>query len=69
MFPAASYQYVLYGMGFRMAPEARGRALRDADAARDALDRTAGIKAKLARQMPSNRDLLNKLAQYRFQAI
>lgn len=69
MFPAASYQYVLYGMGFRMAPEARGRALRDVEAARDALDRTAGIKAKLARQMPSNRDLLNRLAQYRFQAI
>jgi hypothetical protein len=69
MFPAASYQYVLYGMGFRMDPRAQTRALRDPDAAQDAFERNAMMKRKLARTMPTNRGLLDKLAEYRFQAI
>lgn len=70
MFPAASYQYVLYGMGFRMDPQAQARAaLRDPDAAQDAFERNAMMKRKLAGTMPTNRGLLNKLAEYRFQAI
>ncbi|MCO6763561.1 tryptophan 7-halogenase, partial [Streptomyces sp. EL5] len=36
MFPAASYQYVLFGMGFRMDPARLGWALRDRDAADEA---------------------------------
>jgi hypothetical protein len=40
MFPAASYQYVLYGMGFRTCPRAGQLARRDQ--AEDALAHTAG---------------------------
>lgn len=69
MFPAASYQYVLYGMGFRTDPHFQARDLRDPHAARDAFDRNAAIKHKLTTTMPTNRDLLNKLAQYRFQTV
>ncbi|MFX5801246.1 tryptophan 7-halogenase, partial [Acinetobacter baumannii] len=39
MFPAASYQYVLYGMGFRTAP--RNASLAASDAAHDAFERNA----------------------------
>jgi tryptophan 7-halogenase len=69
MFPAASYQYVLYGMGFRLDPQAQARALRDPDVAQDAFERNAMIKRQLATALPTNRGLLNKLADYRFQAI
>ena len=64
MFPAASYQYVLYGMGFRTRP--RPGRLANAEAAQDAFDRTAALKRKLTATMPSNRALLTRLAQYRF---
>ena len=64
MFPAASYQYVLYGMGFRTRPRAGQLARRDQ--AEDALAHTAGMKQKLARMMPTNRALLSTLAQHRF---
>ena len=67
MFPAASYQYVLYGMGFRTRSRPRGPA---GDlAAADAIERNAQIKRKLAGALPTNRALLNKLAEFRFQPV
>lgn len=69
MFPAASYQYVLFGMGFRMDQARLGWALRDPDAASDAFARNAAIKQQLAGVLPTNRDLLNRLAEHRFQPI
>ncbi|NKJ44761.1 tryptophan halogenase family protein [Novosphingobium sp. SG720] len=67
MFPAASYQYVLYGMGFRTRPRAGQLAQRDA--AEDAFTRTAAMKRKLTGMMPTNRALLGKLAQHRFPTL
>ncbi|MFK5065502.1 hypothetical protein, partial [Klebsiella pneumoniae] len=67
MFPAASYQYVLYGMGFRTAP--RNASLAASDAAHDAFERNAAMKRRLAAAMPTNRALLDKLAHYRFQPV
>ncbi len=64
MFPAASYQYVLYGMGFRTRP--RTGQLAQRDIADDAFARTAAMKRKLGQMMPTNRALLDKLAQHRF---
>jgi len=69
MFPAASYQYVLYGMGFRMDPQFAARALLDPDGARDAFHRAEMTKRKLGGMMPTNRQLLGKLAQYRLQPV
>lgn len=50
MFPAASYQYVLYGMGFR--PDRRGWATgrREREAADDAFDRAASLKCRWRRR-------------------
>lgn len=69
MFPAASYQYVLYGMGFKMEPNVAMRSARDPDGARDAFRRTEMAKRKLGSMMPTNRQLLSKLAQYRLQPV
>ncbi|WP_010163291.1 FAD-dependent oxidoreductase [Sphingomonas sp. PAMC 26617] len=69
MFPAASYQYVLYGMGFRTDPRFAATALRDPDAALDAFDRNAALKRRLAATLPTNRALLDTLAQHRFQPV
>jgi len=64
MFPAASYHYVLYGMGFQTACAPATLARRDA--AMDAFAQNTAMKRKLAGMMPTNRALLNKLRDYRF---
>lgn len=69
MFPAASYQYVLFGMGFKMDPGAQAHARRQRQAAQDAFERNAKLKQRWGAALPSNRELLGKLAQYEFQKI
>ncbi|MFX4505174.1 hypothetical protein ABTA62_19430, partial [Acinetobacter baumannii] len=64
MFPAASYQYVLYGMGFRT--RARQGTMARRDDADDAFALTETLKRKLTATMQTNRALLDKLAQHRF---
>ena len=68
MFPAASYQYVLFGMGFRM--ETRHQPLaRDSDVARRAFAQNAALKVKWTKILPKNRDLLNKIREHGLQKI
>lgn len=63
LFPSASYQYVLYGMGFR--PEARPGKVPDAGT-RERLDRVLHEVRQKRRQiqslLPPNRELLNELS-------
>ncbi len=68
VFPAASYQYVLYGMGFRteVMPEEM------ADSAADAVklvQENARMTAELCTRLPRNRELLNKIYQYGLQPV
>ncbi len=68
VFPAASYQYVLYGMGFRteVMPEEM------ADSAADAVklvQENAWMTAELCTRLPRNRELLNKIYQYGLQPV
>ena len=67
LFPSASYQYILYGMGFRPAlMAARGAALRQD---RERVARLVQVNSDKARQMcsllPANRALLQSLTQMR----
>lgn len=55
MFPAASYQYVLYGMGVRPQPQ-RSRA--DVAAAQARFAETAGLRRRLLSGLPGHRELL-----------
>lgn len=62
VFPAASYQYVLYGMGFRteVDPVALGRDSHLADRARR---ENAALCAKLHAGLPRNRELIAKILE------
>jgi tryptophan halogenase len=68
MFPAASYQYVLFGMGFRMdthhLPLERNRG-----SAQRAFAQNEALKAKWTRTLPKNRDLIHKIKEYGLQKI
>jgi hypothetical protein len=68
MFPAASYQYVLFGMGFRM--DVRGQPLeRSIGSAQRAFAQNATLKGKWTKALPKNRDLINKIKELGLQKI
>ncbi len=68
MFPAASYQYVLFGMGFRMdvsnLPLERGIGI-----AQRAFTQNETLKSKWIRTLPKNRDLINRIKEHGLQKI
>lgn len=68
MFPAASYQYVLLGMGFRMdvsnLPLDRSFGL-----AQRAFTQNETLKLKWTKALPKNRDLINRIKEHGLQKI
>ena len=69
LFPVASYQYILYGMGFKTehrdtASHAQGQC-RAAELLRDNSVRST----RLQQAMPGNRELLNKVKAFGFQKL
>jgi tryptophan halogenase len=68
VFPAASYQYVLYGMGFKTEVD-RGALARDASAAGRAMRENAALTAKLRAGLPRHRDLINKIVTHGLQPV
>lgn len=71
LFPSASYQFVLYGMGFVTLDS--NRALRDAQQQLKKADELLRENAKragaLLSAMPTNRELITKVAEFGFQKI
>lgn len=69
IFSAASYQYILYGMGF--PTESASWLLSDSDRnlALESMRETAARAKALAAALPTNRDLLNRVRQYGLQKI
>ncbi len=68
VFPAASYQYVLYGMGFRTEVDPLDNTGTQAKAARLVSDNRA-LTRQMASQLPRNRDLLRKIYDHGLQRI
>jgi tryptophan halogenase len=68
VFPAASYQYVLYGMGFRTEVTPEDNAATQARASR-LVNENAAMTRKMLSQLPKNRDLLRKIYDYGLQPI
>jgi tryptophan halogenase len=68
VFPAASYQYVLYGMGFRtdVAPVDTTDTLALASRLITQNERMTG---EMRTRLPKNRELLNKIFQYGLQPV
>ena len=69
VFSGASYQYVLYGMGFRTRSADWLLSDGDRDRAQQALAETARQAAVLSRSLPGNRDLLERIRRYGLQKI
>lgn len=71
LFPAASFQYVLYGMGGATRSSTGGRSalLRERDRAQALLRECAGTTSRLLGALPTNRSLLGKITQYGLPAI
>jgi len=68
VFPAASYQYVLYGMGFRTEVGPMDNADTESTATR-LLRENAAMTKQLRSQLPKNRDLLRKIHEHGLQRI
>ncbi|RFP09990.1 MULTISPECIES: tryptophan halogenase family protein [unclassified Duganella] len=67
VFPSASYQYVLYGMGFRsefMNPQPRQAALADGY-----FREAAALTHKMLGALPDNRELINHIKRHGLQKI
>jgi len=71
MFPAASYQYVLYGLGFESETSTTRRRAWNAEQqhARQLFEANRKMIDKLLANLPTNRELLNKVKQQGFSRI
>jgi len=71
LFPTASYQYILYGMGFKTS--ARHTSSRQQDRRQDQatalFQKNAARAAQLRQALPSNRELLKKVKEFGFQSL
>ena len=71
LFPTASYQYILYGMGFSTEPRHTGSHQRDRleRQASELFRKNAARAAQLRQAMPGNRELLEKVREFGFQKL
>jgi tryptophan halogenase len=69
IFPAASYQYVLYGMGFRPEAQLLPEPVQNAALAQRYFAEAATLGKSMLAALPTNRALLNHLQSYRLQRI
>lgn len=69
LFPTASYQYILYGMGFKtMLRQSRGQHQEQRQAT-ELFRKNAARAAQLQQALPGNRELLDKVRQFGFQKL
>lgn len=71
MFPSASYQFVLYGMGFDTVPYPFPKRMMksEIELASQLFNENRAKTQKLLANLPANRALLNKLRDFEFQKI
>jgi tryptophan halogenase len=67
VFPAASYQYILYGMGFAGTARARGRD--QGELADQYFREAAALTARMLPALPDNRSLLAHIARFGLPSI
>ncbi len=69
LFPTASYQYILYGMGFKTHTRNTASYEQNRRQATDLFQQNAARATQLQQVLPSNRELLNKVAEFGFQKL
>jgi tryptophan halogenase len=68
VFPAASYQYVLYGMGFQTRVTSEDTAGNELLASR-LIRENEKLTAEMCARLPKNRELLTKIREYGLQSV
>ncbi|MFC7292757.1 tryptophan halogenase family protein [Hirschia litorea] len=69
VFPAASYQYVLYGMGFKTDDLGMGVSDPRREFAYSQFSRNLNMSEDLKQKLPKNRDLIRKINKYGLQKV
>lgn len=71
LFPIPSYQYILYGMGFKSAPRQTGSRQQEQRQRQSAalFRKNAARAVQLQQALPGNRELLNKVREFGFQKL
>ena len=69
IFPSASYQYVLYGMGFRPETAGLGCPAGDAERAEGFFRENAALTERMLAGLPENRTLLEQIGRHGMQRI
>lgn len=69
VFPSASYQYVLYGMGFKTEMIGCAREGESVNDAKVWVQQTAELTQKFLKALPSNRELISKIHSVGMQRI
>jgi hypothetical protein len=69
VFPAASYQYVLYGMGFATQVRPTERKFDSREIARQSFEENQKLTRRYLAALPTNRDLINKIKNHGLQKI
>lgn len=69
VFPSASWQYILYGMGFETQPRTTERRFVDEQTAHQFFNENINLTNKYIAALPKNRDLINKIKDYGMQKI
>ena len=69
VFPAASYQYVLYGMGFKMDSAFIKQPPTEQRIASEQITQNANAIKKAIAMLPKNRELMKKIHEYGFSAV
>ncbi|HEY5734449.1 MAG TPA: tryptophan halogenase family protein [Gammaproteobacteria bacterium] len=69
LFPTASYQYILYGMGFKTVPRHTRSYQKTQRQASELFRKNAARATKLKQALPGNRELLNKVREFGFQKL
>jgi hypothetical protein len=69
MFPEASWQYVLYGMGFVTSPPVSGIKADKVEKAKKYMGESAQMTQRYVNALPTNRELINKIRQYGMQKV
>jgi tryptophan halogenase len=69
VFPAASYQYVLYGMGFETTVRETERRFDSWEVAHRHFNENRRLTQRYLSALPTNRDLINKIREHGLQKI
>jgi hypothetical protein len=69
LFPIASYQYILYGMGFKTEPQQTVSQQQGQRQAAELFRKNAARATQLQQALPGNRELLSKVAEFGFQKL